>query len=97
MTKRRADNPDSNQAEIVDALRSVGCRVDIIGRPFDLLVARDGALCLMEVKNPEGKDKLSKKQIEDIDDFAYRGVEVTVVRSVDEAFAAIDVFLFTST
>lgn len=85
------NNPDANQAEIVEALRAIGCTVFIIGRPFDLLVARHKKLYLIEVKNPIGRNKLSKQQGDDIKELWYRGVEVRVVRSVDEALRAVEV------
>jgi len=82
---RSRNKPDTNQAEIVAALRSIGAMVFLIGRPFDLLVAFRGKLQLLEVKNPGGKDKVSISQKEDIEKLKYRGVEVHVGRIVDEA------------
>jgi hypothetical protein len=55
----RARRVDANQADIVDALRSVGCWVDVtsgLGCGFaDLVVARnDGLVFLVEVKLASG-------------------------------------------
>jgi len=51
-----AKTVDVNQQEIVDALRQIGCQVEIIGRPVDLLVgykSRYGRFnFLIEVKVP---------------------------------------------
>lgn len=52
---RRAARTDRNHTEIVDALRKAGCSVQSLaavgkGCP-DLLVARNGQLWLMEVKD----------------------------------------------
>lgn len=47
---RRAARVDSNQLEIVAALRSVGASVFVIGLPVDLLVGYKGHTMLMEVK-----------------------------------------------
>jgi hypothetical protein len=87
---RYAKKVDANQQKIVDALRAVGCTVFVIGRPFDLLVARHKKLYLMEVKNPLGKNKLSSSQLEDIKELLYRGVHVSVVRNVNDALKEVD-------
>lgn len=55
---RRAARTDENQAEIVRALRGIGCSVQDLsavgkGCP-DLLVGRGGRNWLMEVKRPAG-------------------------------------------
>ncbi len=63
---RRRNNPDANQAAIVDALRKIGAVVFLIGQPFDLLCALRGKLYLLEIKNPVGKDKLEDSQKVDI-------------------------------
>ena len=53
--RRRAARIDSNQSDIVEGLRQIGCSVLSLaavgnGVP-DLLVARNGRTCLMEVKD----------------------------------------------
>ena len=86
---RRRNNPDANQPKIVQALRDIGAVVFLIGQPFDLLVAFRGKLHLLEIKNPAGKDKLEDSQKEDILKLNLVGVEVHVVRSVDEAIRCV--------
>ena len=86
---RRASRRDANHAEIVDALERAGCRVidlSLAGDSVpDLLVYRPatGLLRLVELKTPKGR--LSKGQQE----FA-RLYPVWVVRSISEAYAAMD-------
>ncbi len=49
---------DDNQKGIVKALREVpGISVVSIGKPLDLLVGYAGQTFLIEIKNPDGKDK----------------------------------------
>ena len=45
-----AQSVDLNQAEIVQALRDIGCDVEVIGRPLDLLVGYRKKNFLIEVK-----------------------------------------------
>lgn len=84
----KRNKPDANQPEIVQALRDIGARVFLIGQPLDLLIAFRGKLTLMEVKNPDGEDKVSKSQQVTINLLESVGVRVLVVRSVDEAIEA---------
>jgi len=58
-----AKRVDLNQQEIVDALRAIGCDVEVIGRPVDLLVGYRKRNFLIEVKR-EGAyvDKRQKEQ-----------------------------------
>ena len=81
----RRNKPDANQGEIINALEAIGAVVYPIGQPLDLLVAFRGELMLMEVKNPDGKDKVSKSQQTTIDLLKAVGVEVFIVRDVEEA------------
>lgn len=46
---------DLNQKEIVDALKQIGCSVETIGRPVDLLVGYRKRNFLIEVKRPGEK------------------------------------------
>lgn len=55
---------DDNQADIVKALRKCGFQVEIIGKPLDLLVANRARTFLLEVKNEDGKDELTKDQLD---------------------------------
>ena len=85
----KRNKPDANQTKIVQALRDIGAMVFLIGRPFDLLVGFRGELFLMEVKNPGGRNKLQAAQEKDMEKLKFRGVEVHVVRSVDEALGSV--------
>ncbi len=84
---------DHNQNDIVKALRKIGCWVECIGRPFDLLVGRkmvsgEPKLFLIEIKNPDDPSAaLTKAQKEWID---KNGAEfVIVVETIEEAIEAV--------
>jgi hypothetical protein len=84
---RRIYRVDSNQAEIVDALKRAGCTVQPLtavgsGCP-DLLVSRAGVNYLLELK---ADSELAALQIAWINAW---NAKVHVVRSVDEALAAV--------
>lgn len=83
---RRAARVDDNQDEIVAALKKCGVSVEVIKKPVDLLICHRGATALMEVKNPDGRDELTKDQIEFI---ARWPGKVHVVRSIGEALTAV--------
>ena len=94
MTARRGTprRVDANHVEIVNAIRATGCAVldlsAVGGGVPDLLVqCRDGSLILIEVKVDKGK--LNKRQQAWHD--AWRGTRPLIIRSVDEALAAIGV------
>jgi hypothetical protein len=53
--KRFAARVDENQADIVEALRSAGASVFIVGLPVDLLCGFAGKTVLVEVKRAVGK------------------------------------------
>ena len=91
--RQYAKKTDTNQQEIVDALRERGAVVFVIHQPFDLLVASMGRLHIMEVKNPEGRNKLEDDQKRDMAKLWFVGVKVHVVRSVDEALEALNLAL----
>jgi hypothetical protein len=85
---RHTHRVDANQADIVDALHRVGCSTQSLttigsGCP-DLLVARAGQMWLLELK---ADSELAKSQIDWINAW---NAKVHVVRSVDEALAAVD-------
>ena len=73
---------DSNQDEIVKALRKKGCSVEVIGRPVDLLIGYKSKNYLVECKNRDGLNKLTPFQERWIPQ--WRG-QVRIVHSVDEA------------
>tara|TARA_R110000868_G_scaffold402796_1_gene679465 strand:+ start:140 stop:415 length:276 start_codon:yes stop_codon:yes gene_type:complete len=49
----RAKKVDLNQGVIIQALRTAGASVLVIGQPVDLLVGHAGKTILMEIKNPQ--------------------------------------------
>ena len=82
---RHALRKDDIEPEVVKALRAMGCKVEIIGQPLDLLVWHRGRTLLVECKDADGKG-LNKKQTEFI--AAWPG-EIHVVRSPTEAVNAV--------
>ena len=83
----RAAKVDANQPEIVAALLAVGATVAEIGKPLDLIVGYSGENFLLEVKNPNGKNRLEPDQIEFID--LWKGKTPVIVRNEAEALHAI--------
>lgn len=82
---RKAARVDSNQAEVVDALRKCGIQVEIIGFPVDLLCCdQRGRMSLVEIKTDEGR--LTKQQVEFI---ARWPATVHIVRGPREALMAV--------
>ena len=78
---RRAAKVDGNHAEVVKALRKAGVKVVSLaavgnGVP-DLLTSFGGETILIEVKNPEGRNKVSKEQQAFFADWLGRAVVVT--------------------
>lgn len=64
MRPKYAQSVDLNQNEIVQALREIGCDVEIIGKPLDLLVGYRKKNFLVEVKRPsmtKRKDQESQR------------------------------------
>ena len=89
---RRVNARDANETEIVDALRCIGASVYRLDVPCDVIVGFRRCNYLIEIKLPPGpKGGTSHSSLtEDQADFQriWRG-QFAVVRSVDEAFAAI--------
>lgn len=95
---RRAARIDNNQPAIVKALKAVGVAAEYIKKPLDLLVQskffcphckkeiEGGKTELMEVKNPDGFDRLTKEQVEFI---ARWPGKIHVVRTPEEAIRAV--------
>lgn len=85
---RRAARVDANQSAIVDRLRECSVSVYIIGKPVDLLCCHPltKALSLLEVKNPDGSDRITKEQAEFMSTWPS---PVHIVRSPDEAVRAV--------
>ena len=81
---RQKARVDSNQAEIVKALRKIGAAVYVIGLPVDLLVWHRGTLHLVEVKVEGGT--YTKQQEKFMSEWPG---EVHTVRTPEEAVAAV--------
>lgn len=61
--RRQIHRTDANQPAIIKALKAIGCSVDIIEEPVDLVVGLRKRTVMMEVKNPDTKDwELTPKQ-----------------------------------
>lgn len=78
---------DSNEREIVDTFRALGCLVHRLDQPCDLIIfcfkSLGQRLHLIEVKTPTGQ--LNEKQSA----FMAAGWPVHVIRSADEAIALV--------
>ena len=59
----KAHGTDANQPEIIEALEEIGCTVYEIEKPVDLLIEFKRLWILIEVKNPKGKNTLTKSQV----------------------------------
>jgi hypothetical protein len=79
---RRAAKIDYNQPDIIKALQRISVSVEIIKKPVDLLICHRGETALMEVKNPDGKNQLTKDQVEFI---ARWPGKVYIVHSAEDA------------
>jgi Holliday junction resolvase len=81
---------DSNQAEIVRILRDKGCLIFDLssvgeGCPDLLALNPQGQVILIEVKNPNGRDRLTPAQLKAI----QCGWPIHVVKSVEDALALV--------
>ena len=83
---RRAAKTDANQDAIVKALRKIGARAFYLKKPVDLLVGFRGRNILLEIKNRDGKDQITKEQAQFI---ATWNGELHVVYSPEEAIRAV--------
>lgn len=92
---RRAAKVDSNQSEIVAALRKRGAVVLITSQlknAFDLLVGFNGQLYIVEVKDgnkPPSARKLTSGELKCKEMFESVGVKYHVITSVSEAISLI--------
>lgn len=84
----RKKKRDANELPIVQALEAIpGVMVVPLDRPVDLLVGFQGVTHLLEVKNPEGKDRIEDSQEAFIKEWS--GGHVHIVRNEAEAIRAI--------
>ena len=81
---RHAARTDATQAEVVKALRAVGCSVVYIKLPLDLLVCHRNETMLVEVKEPNGRLTLVQEHF--LETWPGR---VHIVRGPLEAVAAV--------
>ena len=87
---RFAKKRDTAEPDIVKALCSAGARVWKLDRPFDLLVGHRGRFLVYEVKsNTRKPDPRQKKQTDELKAAQAGGLPVHLVRTVDEALAAL--------
>src|SRR5258708_2970350 len=83
---RRAAKGDDNRHELVEAMKRIGARVYPIGKPLDYLVTFRKRTLLIEIKNPDGRNRLTKEQ----EDFiAGWDGEIHICRSVEEAVSVV--------
>ena len=87
---RRAARVDENQRDVVAALRKIGAFVSYLPVGFgvpDLLVGYKGQTFLMEVKNKDGRNRMTQGQIE----FHNRwiGGALFIVRTPEAAIKAV--------
>jgi hypothetical protein len=80
---RYAKRRDENEADIVDALRAIGCSVLHLDA-VDLLVGFRRRSYVLEVKTPTGALKPSQERIQ----AEWQG-QYAVVRSVEQALAVV--------
>lgn len=84
---RRHSRPDESQEPIVEALRKVGIKVWVIGRPCDLLTLWAGRWQPLEVKSDTSSARTRKDQEKQKEFLAETGVPV--VKTAHEAIEAI--------
>ena len=56
---------DQNQKEIVDAQKAIGCSVETIGRPIDLLIGYESRNYLVEIKRVGAKPRKDQQDQQD--------------------------------
>lgn len=91
---RRAARTDGNKADIVSAMRSVGCSVYDLRQPVDLLVGRNGRTLLVEIK--DGQKTASRRKYTPAQEAfmsTWRGGTVATVTDVDGALRAVAAML----
>ena len=84
---RKDAKRDQNEPAVIEALTLVGARVWRLSLPLDLLVGFQGRFYLLEVKGEKGK--LKPGQEETLGECRYRNLPAYVVRTPEDALAAI--------
>lgn len=95
---RRAAKVDTAQQSIVDGLRANGYRVEIIGRPVDLLVGKYSSTfgcpiyrwTPMEVKTLTKNGKRRVRRDQEAQDTFIRETGTPVVMSLEQALRALE-------
>lgn len=90
---RYALKVDTTQAAIIEALRKAGARVDVIGKPVDLLIYFRGRFTVMEVKTPYGKrdPKPRVRKCQSAQNEFIAATHCAVVSSATEALLALSI------
>ena len=83
---RRAAKGDDNRHELVEAMKKIGARVYPVGKPLDYLVTFRKRTMLVEIKNPVGRNRLTKEQEKFIE--GWDG-EIHICRTIDEVVNSI--------
>ena len=86
---RYAKRRDKNEPEIIQAFKSVGASVKSIDVPCDLIVGIQNTNILVEVKMPKGRLTPEQKKFME----TWKGGEVHVVRTTEEAIQLIEKFI----
>lgn len=89
-THSRVGSKDANHDEIVKAFEAIGCNVfDVHHVPgfVDLVVGSIGRTFLVEIKNVDGKDRMSPKQQTFHRD--WRGGQPWTVRNAEDVYRLI--------
>jgi hypothetical protein len=81
---RRAAKQDANSTAIVEEARRLGMFVLYIGQPVDLLAYFAGEWALIEIKNPKGKNRYTKAQLEFLELCKERKAPVITWRYVQD-------------
>lgn len=88
VTRRRFHRTDLSQPDIVKALRACGDKVDIIGRPVDLLIRTGHRYWTAEAKTPGANAKRRQlSQVEHAKDAEAHRAPHFVLTSVEDAIA----------
>ena len=82
---RHAQRRDVNEPGIVGGLQDIGCLVYRLSRPCDLLVKFRGVIHVLEVDNPETKNR----KREDSQKLFLSQWDVPLVQTLDDALRAI--------